>query len=131
MVDRGVGFRSVRPPESTNLLAFAFDLLRLEGTDTTQWPYRRRRAALEDLFAERTLTAPWALCPSTTDADTIDEWLTWSAVGLEGIVFKRLDSRYEPVRGWLALFTSRGFWHRSWGAVAEYHRGNSMRWVSP
>ncbi|WP_254401031.1 ATP-dependent DNA ligase [Streptomyces sp. AC555_RSS877] len=79
----------------------AFDLLRLEGTDTTRWPYRRRRAALEDLFTERTLTAPWALCPSTTDGDTIGEWLTWSAVGLEGIVFKRLDSRYEPsARGW-------------------------------
>ncbi|WP_109006218.1 ATP-dependent DNA ligase [Streptomyces rishiriensis] len=25
----------------------AFDVLRLEGTDTTTWPYRRRRAALE------------------------------------------------------------------------------------
>src|SRR5690606_23877858 len=29
----------------------AFDLLRLEGIDTTGWPYRRRRAALEGLFA--------------------------------------------------------------------------------
>jgi ATP-dependent DNA ligase len=47
-----------------------FDLLRLHGTDTLAWPYRRRRAALEDLFTEHTLTAPWALCPSTTEADT-------------------------------------------------------------
>ncbi|MEW2121830.1 hypothetical protein AB0945_43315 [Streptomyces sp. NPDC005474] len=79
----------------------AFDLLRLAGTSTVAWPYWQRRAALEDLFTERRLTAPWALCPSTTEADTVNEWLAWTAVGLEGIVFKRLDSRYEPsVRGW-------------------------------
>ncbi|WP_327349136.1 hypothetical protein [Streptomyces europaeiscabiei] len=28
----------------------AFDLLRLSGTDTTRWPYRRHRAALESVF---------------------------------------------------------------------------------
>ncbi|MGI5414003.1 ATP-dependent DNA ligase [Streptomyces chartreusis] len=80
----------------------AFDVLRLEGADTTRWPYRRRRAALEDLFIEHELTAPWALCPSTTDAATVREWLSsWTAVGLEGVVFKRLDGPYEPsVRGW-------------------------------
>ncbi|GGZ42773.1 ATP-dependent DNA ligase [Streptomyces poonensis] len=79
----------------------AFDLLRLAGTDTTRWPYRRRRAALEDLFTEHELAAPWALCPSTTDPATVREWLTWTAVGMEGIVFKRLEGRYEPaVRRW-------------------------------
>ncbi|MDG9709405.1 ATP-dependent DNA ligase [Streptomyces sp. DH10] len=79
----------------------AFDLLRLSGTDTTLWPYRRRRAALESLFAARRLSAPWALCPSTTDPDTVREWLTWAAVGMEGLVYKRLDSTYQPsVRGW-------------------------------
>ncbi|MFF5553852.1 ATP-dependent DNA ligase [Streptomyces olivaceoviridis] len=79
----------------------AFDLLRLEGTDTTRWAYRRRRAALEELFQQRGLTAPWALCPSTTDASTVREWLTWTAVGVEGIVYKQLDSIYAPsVRGW-------------------------------
>ncbi|MFH9016380.1 ATP-dependent DNA ligase [Streptomyces sp. NPDC017943] len=79
----------------------AFDLLRLSGTDTTGWPYRRRRAALESVFASRRLSAPWALCPSTTDPDTVREWLTWASVGMEGLLFKRLDSVYEPaVRGW-------------------------------
>lgn len=66
----------------------AFDLLRLTGTDTTRWPYRQRRAALADLFAEHRLTAPWTLCPSTTDPDTVREWLTWTPAGLEGVVFK-------------------------------------------
>ncbi|MGW7200832.1 ATP-dependent DNA ligase [Streptomyces chryseus] len=80
----------------------AFDLLRLAGTDTTRWPYWRRREALETLFAEHRLTAPWALCPSTTDEGTVHEWLThWTAAGVEGVVYKRLDGTYEPsVRGW-------------------------------
>ncbi|MDX3526928.1 hypothetical protein P1P75_10850 [Streptomyces sp. ID05-39B] len=79
-----------------------FDLLRIAGTDTTRWPYLRRRAALAGLFAEHTLTAPWALCPSTTDPATVREWLTsWTAVGLEGVVHKRLEDPYVPsVRGW-------------------------------
>jgi ATP-dependent DNA ligase len=80
----------------------AFDLLRLTGTDTTSWPYQRRRAALESMFTARRLTAPWTLCPSTTNPDLVREWLTWTAFGLEGIVFKRLDSPYAPgARGWL------------------------------
>ncbi|MCX4618003.1 ATP-dependent DNA ligase [Streptomyces albogriseolus] len=80
----------------------AFDLLRLEGVDVTGLPYVERRAALEGLFAERGLTAPWALCPSTTDQATVDEWLTsWTAVGVEGVVFKRLQESYAPgVRAW-------------------------------
>ncbi|WP_158751573.1 hypothetical protein [Streptomyces bicolor] len=40
--------------------------------------------------------APWALCPSSTDHDTVTEWLTWTAVGLEGLLFKRHDSPYQP-----------------------------------
>ncbi|MFE1076632.1 ATP-dependent DNA ligase [Streptomyces sp. NPDC058783] len=79
-----------------------FDIVRLAGTDTTGWSYRRRRAALEGLFTEQQLTAPWALCPSTTDPATVREWLTtWMAAGLEGVVFKGLESVYAPsVRGW-------------------------------
>ncbi|MFE7765881.1 ATP-dependent DNA ligase [Streptomyces sp. NPDC057438] len=78
-----------------------FDLLRLSGTDTTSWPYRRRRAALESVFAAHRLSAPWALCPSTTEAVVVREWLTWASVGMEGVVFKRLDDAYRPsVRGW-------------------------------
>ncbi|KPI20058.1 ATP dependent DNA ligase [Actinobacteria bacterium OV450] len=79
----------------------AFDVVRLSGTDTTAWPYRQRMAALESVFAERRLTAPWVLCPSTTEAETVREWLTWASVGMEGVVFKRLDEPYRPaVRGW-------------------------------
>ncbi|MEU9280728.1 hypothetical protein [Streptomyces sp. NPDC048341] len=37
------------------------------GNDLSGWPYARRRAALGALFAERGLTAPFTLCPSTTE----------------------------------------------------------------
>lgn len=79
----------------------AFDLLRLGEQDTTMLPYADRRAALERLFADRRLAGHWTLSPSTTDQSVVDEWLTWSAAGIEGVVFKRLDQPYLPgFRGW-------------------------------
>ncbi len=96
---RGVGAAQVAAEWPAHFVAF--DLLRLSGTDTTRWPYQRRRTALEDLFAARQLSAPWALCPSSTDADIVRGWLTWASVGMEGLVFKRLTDVYRPsVRGW-------------------------------
>jgi hypothetical protein len=53
------------------------------------------------LFPAGRLAAPWALCPATTDADAVREWLPWGTVGMEG-GHKRLDLAYEAgVRGWL------------------------------
>ncbi|MEH0557592.1 ATP-dependent DNA ligase [Streptomyces sp. B21-101] len=95
------GARAARAAKEWPAHFVAFDLLRLSGTDTTSWPYRRRRAALESVFATRRLSAPWTLCPSTTEADVVREWLTWASVGMEGVVFKRLTDAYRPsVRGW-------------------------------
>ncbi|WP_260474585.1 DUF4238 domain-containing protein [Streptomyces sp. WAC 05379] len=69
---------------------------------TTSWPYHRRRAALEAVFAGRRLGAPWTLCPSTTDPEQVAEWLTWGSVGMEGVIYKRLSDPYRPaMRGWL------------------------------
>ncbi|MFF9457981.1 ATP-dependent DNA ligase [Streptomyces flaveolus] len=78
-----------------------FDLLRLDGVGLTAWPYARRRAALEDLFADACLSAPFTLCPSTTDPAIAREWLTWTTVGMEGSCFKRLGSSpvLAPGRG--------------------------------
>ncbi|MEU9446163.1 ATP-dependent DNA ligase [Streptomyces sp. NPDC048304] len=96
---RGAG--AARAAEEWPAHFVAFDLLRLSGTDTTRWPYRRRRATLESVFAARRLSAPWALCPSTTDPGVVREGLTWASVGMEGVVFKRLDDAYRPLaRGW-------------------------------
>lgn len=101
MSKRTHGFAHRPVGESRNPRASAFDLLRLSGADTTGWPYRWRRAALESVFTARRLSVPWTLCPSTTDPDVVREWLTWASVGMEGVVFKKLDDAYLPsVRGW-------------------------------
>ncbi|MEU2269823.1 ATP-dependent DNA ligase [Streptomyces olindensis] len=78
----------------------AFDLVH-RGDDVTGWPYARRRAAMEALFAERSLAAPFTLCPSTTDPALAREWLSWTAAGVEGLCFKRLEEAYRGgVRSW-------------------------------
>ncbi|MEU9356242.1 ATP-dependent DNA ligase [Streptomyces griseoloalbus] len=77
-----------------------FDLVHA-GADLTDWPYERRRTALEALFADRGVTAPLTLCPSTTDPAVAREWLAWTAAGLEGLCFKRLNEPYRPARSWL------------------------------
>ncbi|MFE7935531.1 ATP-dependent DNA ligase [Streptomyces sp. NPDC057456] len=78
----------------------AFDLVH-RGGDVTGWPYARRRAALKELFAERGPTAPFTLCPSTTDPALAREWLSWTAAGVEGLCFKRLNEPYRGgVRSW-------------------------------
>ncbi|MEV4339008.1 ATP-dependent DNA ligase [Streptomyces sp. NPDC049590] len=77
-----------------------FDLLHA-GTSLTDWPYTRRRAGLEALFADHGLQAPLTLYPSTTDPATARGWLEWKAAGLEGLCFKRLDEPYvRGARSW-------------------------------
>lgn len=83
----------------------AFDLLYLAGENWMGRPYRERRAALQHLFHERRLAPPWTLCPATTadDLDTIRTWMSWSTVGIEGVVIKNPGQRYLPGRragGW-------------------------------
>ncbi|MGW0457377.1 ATP-dependent DNA ligase [Streptomyces tendae] len=73
-----------------------FDVLHLDETDLTPWPYARRRTALETLFADTPLTAPFTLCPSITDPTAAWVWLTWTSAGLEGLCFKRLAEPYRP-----------------------------------
>ncbi|WP_404870913.1 hypothetical protein ACI1MP_37280 (plasmid) [Kitasatospora griseola] len=53
----------------------AFDLLHDGERDLTGWPFRRRRAALEELFAGLPTAGPLALCPSTTGPAPATEWL--------------------------------------------------------
>ncbi|MFI1152582.1 hypothetical protein [Streptomyces sp. NPDC020817] len=53
----------------------AFDVLQLDGVATMGLPYRERRRRLEVLCSARALTAPWTLCPMTTDLATAQDWL--------------------------------------------------------
>ncbi|WP_240805735.1 hypothetical protein [Streptomyces sp. A1547] len=45
----------------------AFDVLQQGGQELLARPYAERRALLENLFTDHALTAPWTLCPQTTD----------------------------------------------------------------
>ncbi|MFD6876934.1 MULTISPECIES: ATP-dependent DNA ligase [unclassified Streptomyces] len=81
----------------------AFDILQQDGTELLTLPQVERRRRLEVLFAARALSAPWTLCPMTTDIAKAREWLeTWTDVsGVEGLVIKSVTSRYLPgTRGW-------------------------------
>ncbi|MFD5891971.1 ATP-dependent DNA ligase [Streptomyces sp. NPDC060334] len=83
-----------------------FDLLQADGTELLHLPYRERRRRLEVLFAARGLSAPWTLCPMTTDLAKAREWLeSWTDVsGVEGILIKNTNQRYLPNhRGWTKI----------------------------
>ncbi len=73
----------------------AFDLLHLDGRPLLDEPYRARRALLEELD----LQGPrWQTPPSFTGEAGADVRAVSVQHGLEGIVAKRLASRYEPGR---------------------------------
>jgi ATP-dependent DNA ligase len=76
----------------------AFDVLQIDGQKLLHVPYGERRAQLERLFADHRLSAPWTLCPKTTDLATAKEWLTsWTQVpGVEGLVIRGNGQRYLP-----------------------------------
>ncbi|MFD9359640.1 hypothetical protein [Streptomyces sp. NPDC060031] len=82
----------------------AFDALQIDGIELLALPYAERRRRLEVLFAARALTAPWTLCPMTTDPDEAREWLEdWTDVsGVEGLAANSLlDRRVEADQGGL------------------------------
>ncbi|MFE5861517.1 ATP-dependent DNA ligase [Streptomyces virginiae] len=84
----------------------AFGLLQQDGQELLARPYAERRALLENLFSEHALTAPWTLCPMTTDLAQAREWLEpWTDVsGVEGILVKSMSQRYLPgYRGWTKI----------------------------
>ncbi|HEX3318112.1 MAG TPA: DNA ligase D [Solirubrobacteraceae bacterium] len=83
-----------------------FDVLYLDARTTCALPYTERRALLEglDLNGPRWQTPAYR----TTDAPALLE--VSAQRGLEGVVAKRLDSRYEPGRrssGWVKVKNKR------------------------
>jgi len=69
-----------------------FDLLYLEGRDLMGEPYRRRRQLLEDLE----LNGPSWQTPRCSTGHAKELLAASRDLQLEGIVIKRLDSRYSP-----------------------------------
>jgi bifunctional non-homologous end joining protein LigD len=84
---------------------FAFDLLALDGRDLTRLPLAERRVLLAGTLEDTTLMVSEPL-PGT--AGEIERAVR--ELGLEGVVAKRGDSRYEPGRrshAWVKVKFSR------------------------
>jgi bifunctional non-homologous end joining protein LigD len=86
----------------------AFDLLWLNGRSLLEVPYSRRRALLEGLG----LNGPsWQVPPSFTAESGADVQAVSRQHHLEGVMAKRLQSRYEPGRrsaSWRKIKNVRG-----------------------
>jgi bifunctional non-homologous end joining protein LigD len=79
-----------------------FDLLYLDGRDLTAEPYRHRRRLLEGLE----LSGPSWQTPAYSTGHAAELLAASERKGLEGLVLKRLDSRYTPGRrpgSWLKV----------------------------
>ena len=85
--------QALRLAQLTPVTYLAFDVLQLDGRSLTGLPYSERRALLNSFFPNG---SNW-LSPPNFPGEDLDDVLTASAAnGLEGVVAKRLDSRYEP-----------------------------------
>jgi ATP-dependent DNA ligase len=79
----------------TPILYYVFDVLVLAGKDVMAEPLARRRELLQSRVLSR-LHEPIRESP-VLEASLPDLIHSVNAQGLEGIVAKRVDSRYEPV----------------------------------
>ncbi len=85
--------RAARLATAVPVTYLAFDLLSLDGRALLTAGYASRRSALEGLG----LPGPyWQVPPAFTSYRGADVLAASGEHGLEGIVAKRLDSRYEP-----------------------------------
>jgi bifunctional non-homologous end joining protein LigD len=83
----------VRRRMKTHPVTYAiFDLLHLDGRDLMDEPYSRRRELLEGLE----LSGPSWQTPGYSTGHAMELLEASREKGLEGIVMKRLDSRYAP-----------------------------------
>ena len=87
---------------TTELTFFAFDLLHLDGWDLTAAPLARRKALLAALLAGATGRSA-AQLSDHVDGDGAAFFARVGEMGLEGVVSKRADARYEAgrSRSWL------------------------------
>ena len=93
---------------STPVIYAAFDLLYLDGHSLMARPYSERRAALETLGAQAQAQA-WRV-PAAAPGRGAQLLEATRQQGLEGIVAKRLDSRYESGRrtgAWVKIKNTR------------------------
>jgi bifunctional non-homologous end joining protein LigD len=101
-----------RPGASVSF--WAFDLLWLDGTLLIDEPYAERRATMEEL----PVAGPCGIVPCFSGPDALDLLAVCADHDVEGIVLKRLTSRYSPglrsrhwrkvkAPGWAAIHAQR------------------------
>jgi len=88
--------------EPHRLVFFAFDLLYLNGDDLRKKPLEDRRKKLAQLIGAANPTAPLQISEAVV-GEGAKVFEAAEAIGVEGIVSKRLGSRYVsgPTREWL------------------------------
>jgi ATP-dependent DNA ligase len=73
----------------------AFDMLADADEDLRGLPFGERRKRLEKVLKKPKV--PLYLTPATTDVATAEEWFQhFEGAGLDGVVAKRADARYQP-----------------------------------
>jgi bifunctional non-homologous end joining protein LigD len=83
------------PQRKTDVLLYAFDLLRLDGEDLRHEPIEERRAALATLLRKARPSLQFVE-HIQADGDTVFEHAC--KIGAEGIVSKRMGSHYDSGR---------------------------------
>jgi ATP-dependent DNA ligase len=72
-----------------------FDLLALGDRDLRDAPFAERRAELETVLADS--VPPLYVTPATESRALAEDWFRrFEGAGLDGVMAKRLDGRYEP-----------------------------------
>ena len=101
----GLAGRMASRRRAVPLTFVAFDVLFMDAEMVCDRPYHERRAALEQLGLR---SSNWAAVPSF-DGDAADVFVACAELGLEGLVAKRMESRYRPgqrSRDWVKLKTT-------------------------
>ncbi len=80
---------------TTPVLYYVFDVLHLDGADLTRRPYTERRHLLDELGLDGSAVR---VPPRFVDVPGATIAATAAQHGLEGVVAKRVGSRYEPGR---------------------------------
>jgi bifunctional non-homologous end joining protein LigD len=110
-------FRS-RGSSSRAVCYMAFDILEVGGQELTYEPYRERRRILEQLD----ISGPHWCTPEIHIGEGEALFTATKNMGLEGVVAKRLDSRYRP-----------GLRSRSWTKTKHFQTRNFalLGWLPP
>src|SRR5256714_5071362 len=77
------------------LVAFVFDILYRNGRHLTELPYQERLALVDQVIPGSTVLLPAPIIKTDSVEDLTKTLLDSSSQGLEGVVGKRPDSKYQ------------------------------------